>query len=313
MNKWFRKGNDRRFYRIDMPIRHFIVPSSPIRDREIYATGANYFPASFQSKITLQKNLALHWANRIQEHASILLKIFEEIIQFIEFFGECAQSISEGLNPRQDPQYWLRVHTHLNGFRHAKLIEPSSPKTYHYIMLIEEKYLTFLKSLVHSLEKSTPAHFAVEGHLPHGFKLDEMMAMFESPKFAKVPLVQTLLHISAYMDSYLEAYRQIHDDNYLKQFPSEWKMQNANVSASGLAIHLGKRFDQYSHVDVYLYFAEDDKVLQFDGNIVDVRTDERTHSERVAINFEFPEGRDQNYLQTQIQKEEVRQCMDIAP
>jgi len=55
MNQWFRKGNSRRFHRIDMPIKFFIVPSSPIKDREIYATGANYFPSSFHAKIAGQK------------------------------------------------------------------------------------------------------------------------------------------------------------------------------------------------------------------------------------------------------------------
>ncbi|MDX1347771.1 MAG: PilZ domain-containing protein [Thiomicrorhabdus chilensis] len=312
MNKWFRKGNARRFYRIDMPVRHFIVPSSPIKDREIYATGANYFPASFKSKVEAQKFHALHWANRIQEHSETLLKIFDEIIQFVEFFGECALSISEGQNPRQDPKYWMRVHTHLNGFQNARLMESSSPKTYQYIKMIEEKYMTFLRSMVASIEKSTPTHFSVDDHLPHGFKVDEMISMFESAKFDKIPLVQTLRHVSAYMDSYLEAYRYINEDNYLKQFPSEWKVQMANVSASGLAVHLGKRFEQYSRVDVYLYFPEDEKVLQFDGTVVDTRTDDKTLTERVAINFEFPDGVSQDYLQTQIQKQEVKDCMDIV-
>ena len=29
------KGNGRRFHRVDMPVRYFITPSSPIKDREI--------------------------------------------------------------------------------------------------------------------------------------------------------------------------------------------------------------------------------------------------------------------------------------
>lgn len=312
MNKWFRKGNSRRFYRINMPVRSFIIPRSPIQDRQIYATGADYFPASFTVKVKTQKFNALNWAGRIQENSAIIMKIFNEIIEFVEFFGECAHSISEGQNPRQDAKYWMRINTHLDGFKTAKLIEPSSPKTYRYIKMIEEKYLAFLKRMVSSLEKSTPEHFEVEGHLPYGFQLDEMMATFDNPKFSQVPLVQTLLNISAYLDAYLEVYRQINDDNFLKQFPKEWKSQMANVSASGLAIHLGKRFPQYANVDVFFYFPEDDKVLQFEGSVVDMRTDEKSQSERVAINFEFPDGEQQDYLQTQIQKQEVKECMDIA-
>ncbi len=39
------------------------------------------------------------------------------------------------------------------------------------------------------------------------------------------------------MDTYLEAYRQINDDNVMRQYPQEWRLQQANVSASGLAVY----------------------------------------------------------------------------
>ncbi len=295
-----------------MPVRHYIVPSSPIDDRQIYATGAEYFPTSFQNKVDIQKFSAQNWVKRIQEHADILTEIFDEIFEFIDFFGKCAYSIAEGRNPRMSSEYWTRVKRHLEGFQTARKIEPSSPKTFQYIKMIEEKYLAFLKSMVWSLEHSTATDFAVQGHLPTGFQLDEMIGKFQSPKLEKIPLVQALLHTAAYMDSYLEGYRNIHEDNYLKQFPKEWKSTMVNISASGMAVNLGKRFPLYSNVDVYLYFPVDDKTLHFDGSIVDVRTDEKNYKERVAINFEFPDGELQNYLQTQIQKQEVKECMDIA-
>jgi len=312
MNQWFRKGNSRRFYRIDMPVRYFIVPTSPIKDREIYATGANYFPSSFHTKVAGQKLEAMHWINRIQEHSELLIPVFEEIVDYVEFFGRCALSISEGSSPKSDPGYWMEIKDRLQGFKKAVTLNPSSPKTYQYLQMIEEKYLAFLKHLVNSIDQSTPTKFYVEGHLPLGFKIDEMMSVFSAPKFAKIPLVQTLLHISEYMDSYLETYRLINDDNFLRQHPDDWKQKMANVSASGIAVHLGKRFPQYEKVDVLLYFPEDDRIIEFAGSVVDTRTDEVNHTERVAINFEFPDGNDQDYLQLQIQKQEVKECMNIA-
>ncbi len=311
MNQWFRKGNSRRFYRIDMPVRYFIVPSSPIKDREIYATGANYFPASFRSKVAGQKLETMHWANRIQEHSALLMPVFEEIIQHIEFFGQCLHSISEGTSPKSDLNYWMEIKERQKGFKLAASLSPQSPKTYQYIRMIEEKYLAFLKRLVDSVDRSTPTTFYLDGHLPIGFKIDEMISAFKSPKLAKVPLVQTLLHLTNYMDSYLDTYRLINDDNFLRQHPDDWKQKTANVSASGIAVHLGKRFNQYEKVDVLLYFPEDDKIIQFDGSVVDIRTDEVHHQERIAINFDFPDGEDQDYLQLQIQKQEVKECMNI--
>ncbi len=312
MNKWFRKGNARRFHRVDMPLRYFMVPRSPIRDREIYATGADYFPDSLLSKIEVNKNFTLQCVNRIQEQNALLTEIFDEIIQYIEFFGECAHSISKGQNPRQDAGYWIRVKEHQQGFQQAIRIQASSPKTFQYLQMIEDKYLAFLNRMVESIAKSTPTHFQVSGHLPLGFKVDEMISTFQAPKFQKIPLIQAILNLSKFMDAYLEIYRQINDDNYLKQFPHEWPLRNSNVSASGLAVHMDKRYDLYSKLDVFLYFEAQEKVLHFEGSVVDIRTDERKQMERIAINFEFPDGRDQDFLQHEIQKQEIKECMKIV-
>ena len=311
MNKWFRKGNARRFHRVDMPVRYFIVPRSPIRDREIYATGADYFPASLLSRIEANKDMTMQFVNRIQDQNALLTEIFEEIIQFIEFFGECARSISSGQNPRQDPSYWMRVKEHQQGFKQAIRIKASSPKTFQYLQMIEDKYLTFLNRIVESIDKSTPIHFYVSGHLPVGFKVDEMVSVFQAPKFEKIPLIQAILYLSKFMDAYLEIYRQINDDNYLKQFPLEWALKQVNASASGLAVHMDKLYELYSRVDVFLYFEEQDRVLPFEGTVVDIRTDESKQMERIAINFEFPNGRDQDFLQQEIQKQEIKECMNI--
>ena len=311
MNKWFRKGNARRFHRINMPLRYFIVPRSPIRDREIYATGADYFPASLLSKIEGSKHFTLQSVDRIQEQNALLTEIFNEIILYIEFFGDCARSISHGQNPRQDPGYWMRVKEHQQGFKQAIRIQASSPKTFQYLQMIEDKYLAFLNRMVESIDQSTPSHFYVSGHLPVGFKVDEMISIFQAPKFQKIPLIQAILNLSKFMDAYLEIYRQINDDNYLKQFPQEWPLKDSNVSASGLAVHMDKRYDLYSRVDVFLYFEAQDRVLPFEGSVVDIRTDERKQMERIAINFEFPSGRDQNFLQHEIQKQEIKECMKI--
>ncbi|MDX1351384.1 MAG: PilZ domain-containing protein [Thiomicrorhabdus sp.] len=312
MNKWFRKGNGRRFHRVDMAVRYYIVPTSPIKDREIYATGANYFPQPIVDMIEKRKNDTIRAVAKIKEQSALVTEIFNDVIQDIEFLGECTKSISEGTSPKSNVSYWLKVNDKLKGFSSIYRIEASSPKTFQYLSLIEEKYLNYLQRLTNSINESTPEHFMVEGLLPVGFKLDEMMSVFEHEKFAKIPLIQAILNLSRFLDAYLDVYRQINDDNYIKQFPQEWPKQSANVSASGIAVLLPKRFEMYARVDVYLYFEEDDKVIKFDGSVVDLRADNDKHRERIAINFEFPDGSDQNYLQQEIQKQEVKECMKFA-
>lgn len=295
-----------------MPVRYFIVPSSPIKDREIYATGADYFPQSFLNVIETRKHFTNLWVSRIQEQNALLTEIFDEIIGFIEFFGKCTRSMSEGRSPKSDPAYWISLSEHLKGFQVTHKIQASSPKTFQYLKMIEEKYLSFLNRMVSSINQSTPTHFHVDGHLPVGFKMDEMMMIFDSEKFKKIPLIQAISYLCQLLNAYLETYRQINDDNYLKQFPKEWPMRIANVSASGIAVQISKTFPSYSRVDVYLYFEEAKKVLYFNGSVVDTRTDAENEVERVAINYEFPDGNHQNFIQQEIQKQEVKECMDIA-
>lgn len=311
MNRWFQKGNARRWYRIDMPVRAFILPRSSIRDREIFATGVDYFPPAITQSISDKIYKTKMWISKIQEQKEVVTLLFEEVMEFIEFFSYCTKLISEGRNPKNEMEYWLKLSHHQKGFQTIEALKASSPRTHEYFKLIEEKYLVFLNSLVRSVEKSTPTHFEVDASLPYGFKIDEIISKFEAPKFEKIPLIQALSNLSVLMDVYMGIYRKITDDNYLKQFPEQWKTQIANVSASGLGIMMEKRFKFQDRVDVYFYFPENNKVLHFEASIIDIRTMESSYQERIALNFEFPDGKTQSYLQSEIEKFEIKECMEL--
>lgn len=312
MNRWFHKGNSRRFFRIDMPVRLFIAPSSPIKDREIFATGIDYFPPTIKRLIERQKNETLYWINRIQDQKEIISALFQETIEAIEFFGKCAESVSKGINPKIDPTYWMQINQRLTGFQTIETLKASSPKTYGYFKLIEEKYLLFLQSIADSISNSTPTEFKANANLPYGFKIDETLELFKSEKFAKIPLIQAILALSTFMDTYVEAYRQINDDNIMRQFPQEWKLQHANVSASGIALLMNKRFKNFEKVDVFFYFPAQNVTLSFNGSIVDVRSIDDQYKERIAVNFEFPDGKTQDFLQNEIQRYELEECMSLT-
>ncbi len=305
------KGNGRRFHRVDMPIRYFITPSSPIRDREIYATGANYFPESTLKLIETKKNLILIAIEKTQTSDPLLKTIFIEMIEGVEFFGNCLKDISNGKSPKSDLTYWVQLKERQKGFKQAAPLKASSPKTFSYIKMIEQKYLTYLEYLIESIEHSTPSHFFIRERLPTGFKIDEFLLTFENPKLQKIPLIQALLHFTTFMETYLAVYQRINDDNYLKQFPKEWPIKVSNVSAGGVAVFMSKGFRLYTKVDAFLYFEAENKLLSFNGTIVGFRTVQE-FQERIAINFEFPSGHDQSFLQQEIQKHEVEECMDIV-
>lgn len=311
MARWIQKGNARRFYRIDMPIKLFIVPQTSIQDAEIYATGADYIPPGVQAKIAQNKADTLHWVSQIQDQKIIVNRIFSEAIENIEFFGSSVEKISLGLNPRNNMEYWTKIKALQNGFNSAHDLKEAAPRTYQYFKLIEDKFLYFLNSMADCVSNSNPEALSVDRHIPYGFKIDEILEQFDQPKFEKIPLVQSLRFLGKLITSYTDIYRQITDDNSLRQFPEEWKTLTVNVSASGLAARLDKRFKQYDKLDVFFYFPETDAKLHFDASVVDIRTIDTTYKERIAVNFDFPDGKDQNQLQSEIQKYEIKECMDI--
>ena len=311
MSLWFLKGNSRRYFRIQMPIRVFVAPASPIKDREIYATGVDYFPPIIQSLIEKQRNETFYWIDRIQDHKELLTELFREVIESVELFGKAAEQMSKGINPRNDPAYWMNLSKQTRGFEKIDALQSAAPKTHKYFKLIEEKYLVFINAMTKSVQESTPYHFEADPNIPFAFKIEEILEDFKKEKFSKIPLVQSLLSLSSFMDTYLEAYRQINDDNVMRLHPEKWRSVNVNISASGLAMMFRKRFDTFQRVDVFFYFPENNRVLQFEGSIVDIRSIEDTHSERIAINFEFPEGREQDFLQFKIQEFELDECTDF--
>lgn len=294
-----------------MPVHVFVAPSSPIKDRDIFATGIDYFPPMIQARIEKERFETFYWLNRIQDQKEALTILFEEIIDAIEFFGQCSESISKGDSPKKDPKYWMMISQRQKGFQTVSSLEVSAPKTYGYFKDIEHKFLTFMDSLATSISESTPTEFHSNRNLPFGFKIDETIDLFSNEKFSKIPLVQAITHLSAFMDIYLNAFRQINDDNILRQYPEEWKLHQANVSASGLALMLDKRFKNFERVDIFFYFPKQKVSLQFEGTIVDIRSIDSQFKERVAINFEFPDGNSQNFLQNEIQRYEIEECMSL--
>ncbi len=308
MSQWFQRDNTRRFYRIDMPIKTFILPQSPIKDRDIYATGANYFPVSIKQNLIHKKVATQTSLTKLKEHKEIINTVFTEVIEFIEFFSNCIEMITEGKSPKQQASYWLNLPNYQRGFATLKELQKSSSKTYQYVKQIEEKYLVFLNSLINSIENSTPTYFRSDPDLPYGFNIDETIEKLSSPKFEKIPLVQAIKSLSEFLDANTHVYRQINQDNYLKQHPKEWKTSQVNISSGGLSTIFEKNFKLHEKVDIYLYFNEEDKALHFEASVVDIRIIDQT--ERMSFNFEFPDSHYQNFLQFKIEQFEIQECMN---
>ena len=311
MNKWSITANSRRFFRVDMPLRVFVTPSSPITDLEIYANGIDYFPPLTLKLIEEQLAVSHSWSNKIQEQKELLLPLFYEIYESIEFMGKGVIQVSKGLSPRNDPSFWLLMNDKLKGFKSLKILKKRAPKTHSYFKQIEDKYLYYLNSFFESVKASTAENFSANPSILEGFKIEETIEGFSNHKLSTIPLVQAIIGVTAYMDSYLNAYKQLNDDNGIRKSPSRWPLMEANISASGIALLFSKRFKEQQKVDVFIYFLENKKIIKFDGSIVNLRSMELEYKERIAINFDFPDGSSQDFLMHKIQEHELSLCEDL--
>ena len=311
MNKWFLRENSRRFFRIDMPMQVFVTPSSPINNLEIYATGIDYFPPIINKLIGIQLADTSYWSNKIQEQKDLLLPLFNEISDSIEFFGKGVVQLSQGLSPKNDPSFWLLMNEKLHGFKSLTILKTKAPKTHSYFKQIEDKYLHYLNSFFESIKESTAEEFSANPGLLDAFKIDETTERFSNTKLNNIPLIQAIIAITSYMNTYLNAYKQINDDNAIRKFPLKWPVMDANISASGIALLFSKRFKKRDKVDVFIYFTENKKIIKFDGSIVNLRSLEMEYKERVAINFDFPDGSSQDFLMHKIQEYELNLCEDL--
>lgn len=77
--------------------------------------------------------------------------------------------------------------------------------------------------------------------------------------FEHIPLVQAILALTSYMNTYINAYSQINDDNANRQFPNKWPLMNVNISASGIALSFSKRFKNFERVDIFIAFPKEKK------------------------------------------------------
>jgi len=311
LQTWFNKGNSRRFHRVNLPVQCFITPKEPIYQRQIFALGIDYYPASTQHRIKKQKiELENRLAHLPSENKKIVQQVFYAIEHYFEIFLDAVIYASQGKDPRQQSIHWHSLVKTTQGIQEIEGLSTNSPKTYQYLKQITKKFSTFVAILVNSIERSNINHFSAPQPLPElDFKIDQLCKTLNQPQYHRVALAQSIIHLNHLMDLYIEVFANFYNDHFLKDYPRLWPMRDVNVSIGGIALKSPKSFELFSRVSVHLYFENQDIVLNFDGSVVKV--DKERDSERIAINFELPESSLQDELQQLIYQHEVEETLAI--
>lgn len=313
MGYWFEKGESRRFPRISMPIQVHITPITPIRSLDIYALGINYFPPSVEKKIQQTKLDVWHWVKRIQEQKDILDPVFIEAVDLIDNFGEVIKAAQQGRNPElSDPKDPVILQKLFTGFQKIFALQEPAPKTFYYFDQMNQKFLVYAQNLVFSLKKSSPGKFVSTMDFQTDFELDNTIANFSKPKFKQVPLAQALFYLARYLDLHINAYVEYLNDLQPLKTARKAPTKNVDISACGLAVKSNKRFPLGCKVNVLLYFADTNEALKLSSTIVRSATVHGEETECNAVDYYFPNGKDQNIIQRQIELQQLYRCPDVT-
>ena len=308
MNHWFLRKNPRRYLRMDMPVHIHITPAIPVENSEISATGFDYFPLSVTQNLSKQRQSIYDWLNKIQTEKSTLRPIFENIINSIELLEEGIKNASKGINPNKNMPYKKKMNEHLKGCKELNALKEKAPNTYHQIKLVEDKILFFMTEFFNNINNSTPKNFQLHQEKKGFFEYDKTINELSDPRFKKNSLVQAILALSTFMDNLIQYYLMFNEDHAIQQDFKRWPLINANLSACGVALISRRKFKKNKGVKIYLSFPESQDKLLLNGSITDIRQ-LNEHQERIAINFEFPEGKIQDLLIFKVQNYELNQCI----
>lgn len=308
---WFEKGEHRRFSRIDLPVKVFVTPINLKADKQIFGLGIDYFPPTVQKKIESAREQTFYWFKHIQEQQDVLEPVFKDLMLAADYLGDWVRYVSDGRSPKEDMIEWRRFVSYAKGVESVGALQESAPKTFQYLDQMNQKIRAYFKNFAVCIDKSSPRKFVVDDSLPQEFAVDEMMAKFTDPSFSKIPLVQSLFHLNAYLNAVFDAYGEFIRDYYFRQNPKAWEMQTVNISAGGVSMIMPKRFKPSTHCDAYFYFAESERLLTVRSILVRTCSDWKESQECNAFNFEFPDLQDQLFIQQEIERFEIHNSMKV--
>lgn len=302
MSYWFEKQELRRFRRIEMPIKLLVTPADPIKDREIFALGIDYFPKSTTTKISRHRQKLLYWVNHIQEQKDILEPVFKQVVLASELLGEVVEEVSKGNNPIKDAVFATKILKNVKNIGLIASLEEPAPKTYQYLYEIEKKLTHYYEKLVIALHKSTNEKFCSYTPEKKHFKIDEMTQRFTQGKFQKIPLVQSIFFLNELVNDYCQVLDELNSDYYLREHPEDWQKTEVSISAGGFSSHFHKRFLPGRPLKSYIYLDSSNRVMKVDTSFARNQTNMAELNELNAFYFEFPDHQDQKFLELQIER-----------
>lgn len=296
-----------------MPVQVFVMPVSPIRDKQIYALGYDYFSPTVTRKLQKAKNDLNYWIRLIQEQKDILEPVFQEAVDLTDTFGQLIRMVSTGTNPMKDVAERQNIQAMISGFLSIQTLRGPAPKTFEYFDMMNQKFIAYTQNFVESLSQSTQNQFKINPKIPTEFEIDKTLAIFQTPQFEQAPLAQSLYHLAKYIDLHIRIYLSFLKDLVpRKSSPTSWPKEKTSMSACGMALKVNKRIPIHTKLETLLYFSETKEVLKLKSTVVRNLSlfDEGVESN--ALNFDFPTDQDQRLIERQQELYQISRCLELV-
>lgn len=306
---WFLRGNSRRFFRVDMPVRFFMLPKDQRSYHDVFCNGVSYMNEAFENQSSKLKSQVQFNVRQLQANQKAMNAIAFEVIELVEAVSDMMELHSKGERVIDNPSYWFSKSTIMEGFKSIHALKQSAPKTFTILEKLEEKFLSRIGSLFKSFERSTQTEVYSE-HIAHGFGIDAIIEkMRTSEKNHKIPMARFLFSLYDYVDTLNRVYEHFSNDHLLANEPKYWSLNNANISACGMGVYDFRQFEKYELLHVKVYCPDVGETFQFEGKVISSRYDKQKNLNFNAIEFMFPDERQQLGLLSYIQLHESINAM----
>ncbi|KDN94623.1 hypothetical protein EI16_12015 [Hydrogenovibrio marinus] len=283
----------------------FVIPSARIAYMEIYSTGAEYYTPGIKSQAEFLKHQVNRTLGKISDNKELVSTLVDEFIVRVVFLEDCLSQIINGYDPSKDPAYTIKVNSYKLGIAKIEQLKSSSPKSYQYFKALEEFLMFFIGGIIRTVDKSdVDTFFPIDSQ--RKFSAEKFAIALASDQHEKIPFLQLIRHVSELIQIHANVFRQLSFDCSERSNPQNWDIPVVNVSEGGIALPLNKRFKETETVDVAMHLKLTNAIIYMTGYVVNLSLIEGDPlKERVAINFEFPDGKMQAALRKEIQAHEI--------
>lgn len=299
-------SDSRRFFRLDIPIYCWAMPTSRIIGCELYATPVTYWTKQRKKRVEQAKAKALTAARALKENSDLMIDFYKDVFKRLDIFMEMFQLVEQGKSPLES-----------SGFREAfKLLkqdnqlltayEKTAPKTHGYIKAIYDKMEFYCIEMIYLARHSSSKKLKINKLVSNTpTPADVYFDRLSQGQFANLDLPKFIVSLGELVNLYLEAFGLFQQDAINKNYPTRWPLLEANISEGGMKFNMPKDVRVGEQLCIAFYNHHSPSVFGLKGLVVGVNPLADSLEYQWRVNFDFPDRGQQMFIQSMMNQHEL--------